>query len=115
MRIQANIENKTVFNLQFDNGLPYKPVIRGRTEVYRRKDTGTAFVKIYVEDNQVMPTQNFFDGQRVMIDEEEIFIDLGGSYLVGSHSSQLVLNSAKEKTLIVKIHQGDVCIAGFSV
>ncbi len=113
--IQANSENKTVFNLYFDNGLPYKPVIRGRTEVYKRKDTGAAFVKIYVETDKVMPKHDFFEGQRVLVDEYEIFIDLGDSYLVGGHSSKLVLDSAKNKNLIVKVHQGDVCIAGIAV
>lgn len=113
--IQTNNDSKTVFNLYFDNGLPYKPVIRGRTEIYQRKDTGSAFVKIYVETNKVMPTHDFFEGQRVLVDEYEIFIDLGDSYLVGSHSSKLVLDSAKNKNLIVKVHQGDVCIAGIAV
>ncbi len=115
MQIQANNENKTVFNLSFANGLPYKPVIRGRTEVYKRTDTGAAFVKIYFDDAQVIPKEKFYEGQRVLVDEEEIFIDLGDSYLVGSHLSQLVWNSANEGRLIVKVHQRDVCIAGIAV
>lgn len=115
MQIQTNNENKTVFNLSFDNGLPYKPIIRGKTEVYKRRDTGTAFVKIYLDDNQVIPKGKFYEGQRVLVDEEEIFIDLGDSYLVGSHFSQLVWDSANKRTLIVKVHQGDICIAGIAV
>jgi hypothetical protein len=115
--IQTNNENKTVFNLYFDNGLPYKPVIRCETTLFTQQSNENAGI-IHLELPNPSPIDDKLEEalkshKGVTIDEEEVFIDIGEFYIVGDHCSEFIWNSAEEKTLQVTIYKNGKFLAGY--
>ena len=115
MKISTENKNNTVFNLSFDNGLPYKPVIRCEATLFTQKSNENAGI-IHLE----IPNPSPIDGKldevlkkiKLTIDKEEIFIDIGEFYIVGDHCSDFIWNSAEENTLYVSIYKNKVFLAG---
>jgi hypothetical protein len=117
MKIKTNNENKTVFNLSFANGLPYKPVIRCETTLFTQKNDENAGI-IHLELPKLSPIDDRLGEilkhhNGILIDEEEIFIDIGEFYIVGDHCSEFIWNSAEEKTLQVTIYKNGKFFAGY--
>lgn len=106
MEIQTNNESKTAFNLNFDNGLPYKPVIRCETKVFHQKESeNAAIIHLNILSGELDSVLNEFQCLRTVIDENEIYVDVGDYYIVGAHGSNLVVQSAREKTIAVKFYR----------
>lgn len=115
--IQTNNDNKTFFNLSFDNGLPYKPVIRCETTLFTQQSNENAGI-IHLElpnpspiDERLNEALKSHNG--VTIDEEEVFVDIGEFYIVGDHCSEFILRSAENKTLYVSIYKNGAFLGGF--
>jgi hypothetical protein len=113
--IETNNNNKTVFNLFFDNGLPYKPVIRCETTLFTQQNNENAGI-IHLELPNPSPIDERLDEAleriKLTIDKEEVFIDIGEFYIVGDHCSEFIWKSAEEKTLYVSIYKNQVFLAG---
>ena len=114
--IQTNNENQTVFNLSFDNGLPYKPVIRCETKVYHQKNReGTAIMHLLLPESPIDARldEELKVIQGMRMDEDELFVIIDDYYIVGYHGSSLAWKSAEEGTLYVSIYKDENFIAGY--
>ena len=58
--IQANNENKTVFNIIMDNGLPYKNIIRCETTLFKQEGNDRAGI-IHLELPNPSPIDDELD------------------------------------------------------
>lgn len=117
--IQANNENKTVFKIIMDNGLPYKNIIRCETTLFKQEGNDRAGI-VHLELPNPSPIDNNLDyilssHHGIRLDEEQVFIDIGDYYIAGDHCSKFILQSAEEKTLFVTIYKNKKFIAGYGM
>jgi len=109
VEIKANNENNTVFNLRFENGLPYKPIIRAEPKLFAQKQNANAgVVRLEIDEfpQGINPAEISF--QRLTIDNNEIYADIGGYYIVAWHGSDFIYKSAEKRTLFIGVyHKGD--------
>lgn len=98
------LNNKEKFNFELENGLPYKPVITSRVELYTQKyDKKAGVVDLYIknkfEENVVV--------QKVHVDEDCVYLDIGDFYIVGEHFSSFIYQSATNNTLGFRVFNGE--------
>ena len=104
--IQANNENKTVFNIIMENGLPYKPFIIAETSVFTQKgNPEAAIVHLNITTDELDGVLDSFECKRTTIDDSQVYVDVGDYYIVGEHNSNLVTNSARDRTIAVKFYR----------
>ena len=105
-------KNKTIFNFELENGLPYKPLITSRVELYTQKlDQNAGVVDLHVndqiEDNIVV--------HKVHVDEDCVYLDMGDFYIVGEHFSSFIYQSAINNTLGFRVFNGEKMVINGSM
>ena len=111
---QANNENKTVFNIVMENGLPYKPFIIAETSLFTQKGNKEAgIIHMELPDSVIDQQPELLERCRISLDSDDVYLDIGDYYIVGAHHSKFIMKSAEEKTLFISIYKHGNYLAGF--
>lgn len=101
--IQTNIG--TNFNFKLENGLPYKPGINVDTKIFSQKQNKNAgIVHFILNPHSVGFDISNINIESINVDKDNIYLDIGNFYLIGENNSDLIYNSAENKTLVIKLY-----------